>query len=153
MACYRAARQRERDAYVCDLAVQMARDGASRQALASALTNRALILSSDGRLEPALVDLDEALTQTPDDPAVHGNRGNLLLRLNRPAEALAAHTRAVDLAPDDPRGYYNRAFSYRALGDPARAEHEVAAVRSLLARRQTSFRDAETPARDAVRGR
>lgn len=147
--CYRAAAGEtagtDDAAYVCDLAVQMARDGASRQALAAALANRALVLAAGGRLEPALTDLDDALTLTPDDPALHGNRGNLLLRLDRPAEALEAHDRAVALAPQDPAAYYNRAFSYRALGEPVRAEQDVAAASALLARRRLPVRDAETP--------
>src|SRR5690606_24106495 len=95
-ACYRAAREGGEDAYVCDLAVQIARDGGSPAQVAAALANRALVLAREGRLEPALADLDAALAATPDDPVLHGNRGNLLLRLGRPAEALAAHSRAVE---------------------------------------------------------
>lgn len=123
------------DAYVCDLAVQMARDSGSAQTLAAALTNRAVVLAGEGRLEPALTDLESASQLTPDDPAIHGNRGNLLLRLGRPMEALAAHGRAVELAPQDPGTYYNRAFSYRAVGEPVRAGQDVAAARTLLERR------------------
>lgn len=142
----RAVVQQGSDAYACDLAVQMARDSGSRTELAAALVNRALLLAADGRPEPALEDLNAALQQTPDDPAIYGTLGNLLLRLERPADALAAHGRAVDLAPSDPRGYYNRAFSYRALGEPARAEQDVAAARSLLERRRAPVRAPETPA-------
>jgi tetratricopeptide (TPR) repeat protein len=155
VSCYRAATAPQRDAYVCDLAVQVARDGGSPAALAAALTNRALVLAGEGRLEPALADLEAAQRQTPNDPAVHGNRGNLLLRLKRPAEALAAHNRAVELAPEDPREYYNRAFSYLALGDPGRAEEDVAAARTLLERQVPGarVRGRETPARNAGRVR
>lgn len=129
--------QRPADAYVCDLAVQMARDGVAPAALATALGNRALVLAADGRLEPALADLQAALEQSPDDPTLYANLGNLLLRMARPADALAAHDRAVDLAPGDPAGYYNRAFSYRALGDARRAQQDVAAARSLATRRDS----------------
>jgi len=153
MDCYQAARQRQGDAYVCDLAVQMARDGASRAGLAAALANRALVLAREGRLDPALEDLNAALAQTPDDPALHGNLGNLLLRLGRPRDALAAHDRAVELAPRDARGYYNRAFSYLALADTVRAEQDVAAARALLARRRLPVSGAEAPAPDDGRSR
>ncbi|MEQ8860601.1 MAG: tetratricopeptide repeat protein [Pseudomonadales bacterium] len=129
--CYEAARKGSRDAYGCDLAVQMARDSGDPGRLAAALANRSLVLAADGRLQPALADVDEALALTPDAADLHGNRGNLLLRLNRPAEALNAHGRAIELSPEDPIGYYNRAFSYLALGQPQRAERDVSAARDL----------------------
>lgn len=152
-ACYRAAREGREDAYVCDLAVQIARDSGSPQAVAAALANRALVLAREGRLEPALADLDAALAETPDDPVLHGNRGNLLLRAGRPAEALAAHSRAVELAPQDPANYYNRAFSFLALGEPQQAEREVEAARVLLERRRAAVTAPDKPARDAGRSR
>lgn len=152
LLCYRAARDGHGEAFDCDLAVQMARDSGSPQALAAALSNRALVLTREGRLEPALADLDAAVSATPDNPAVHGNRGNLLLRMGRPDEALAAHHRAVQLAPQDPQGYYNLAFSYIALGEPQQAERELDTVRALLERR-VAVRAADTPAADADRSR
>lgn len=160
LQCYRAAQRaiagRRPDAYVCDLAVQMARDGVSPEASAAALANRALVLAADDRLEPALGDLQAALTLNPAAPARHalyGNLGNLLLRLGSPADALAAHDQAVALAPDDPGSYFNRAFSYRALGDPARAEQDVRAARSLLERRALPLSDARTGVADVDRSR
>lgn len=152
MACYRSASTRSGDAYDCDLAVQIARDSGSAQALAAALTNRALVLTAEGRLEPALADLDAALSAAPGNAVVHGNRGNLLLRLRRPEEALAAHSRAVELAPRDAAGYYNRAFSHLALGQPLQAERDVATARTLLERRP-GFTRAETSAPDEDRVR
>lgn len=129
--CYQAARDGGRDAYACDLAVQMARDAGDAAALAAALANRSLVLAAAGRVQPALGDLDEALAQAPGNADLHGMRGNLLLRLGRASEALAAHDRAIELTPDDPVAYYNRAFSYRALGEPHRAARDVEAARVL----------------------
>ncbi len=146
MRCYRAARGEDADPYICDLAVQMARDSGSSRALAAALADRALVLERAGHLDPALDDLNAALQQTPDDPALYGDRGNLLLRLGRPADAVGAFDRAVELAPDDPRGYYNRAFGYRALGDPTRAAQDVAVARSLLEGRADGVTPPGTPA-------
>lgn len=125
-ACFATARDGGREAYACDLAVQVARDAGTPRALAAALANRSLVLARAGRLQPALEDLDEALAQTPDNADLYGNRGNLLLRLNRPVDALAAYDRAVALRPDDPVVYYNRAFGYRALGEAQRAAEDVA---------------------------
>lgn len=145
--CYEAARSRARDAYACDLAVQIARDAGARQRLIAALANRALVLTADERLEPALADLEEALELAPDDAALHSSRGNLLLRLGRTADALAAHDRAVELAPRDAGIYYNRAFSLRALGEPGEAAQDVEAARSWLSER--AIRGAGIPAGDA----
>lgn len=130
--CYRHARDGSGEAYPCDLAVQIARDRGDNDALARALANRALVFAHDGRLQSALEDINAALQAAPDRAELHGNRGNLLLRLGRPGEALAAHDRAVTLAPRDPTTYYNRAFSYRALGQPQRALEDLGTVRGLL---------------------
>jgi len=140
--CYYAARSgaarssgADEATYACDLAVRMARDAAAaggNTVVVAALTNRALVLARTGRPEPALEDMDAALALAPDDPRLHGNRGNLLLRLERLEDALAAHDRAVTLAPRDPAVYYNRAFVYRALGEPALAAEDVARARQLL---------------------
>ena len=152
MTCYRNARQGGGEAFDCDLAVQVARDSGSRTALAAALNNRALMLAREGRLEPALEDLNAAVVQAPDDPALHGNLGNLLLRLGRPADALRAHDRAVALAPDAAAGYYNRAFSYLALSELDRAGQDVAAARSLIGR-QNPVAAPEMPAPGGGRSR
>jgi predicted Zn-dependent protease len=130
--CYRAATEGARDAYPCDLAVQIARDGGDSRELAAALANRAMVLVHARRLDAALEDLNAAVQAAPESADLHGNRGNLLLRMNRAAEALAAHQRAVALAPDDPAVYYNRAFSHLALGDSARAAADVESARVLL---------------------
>jgi predicted Zn-dependent protease len=130
--CYRAAIEGARDAYPCDLAVEMARDGGNSRELAAALANRAMVLAQGQRLDAALQDLNAAVEAAPDNADLHGNRGNLLLRMNRATEALAAHNRAVALAPEDPAVYYNRAFSHQALGDSAGAAVDVETARVLL---------------------
>ena len=152
VSCYRNASHGRGDAYVCDLAVQVARDSGSPPALAAALNNRALVLAREGRLEPALEDLNAAVTHTPNDPALHGNLGNLLLRLGRSALALRAHDRAIELAPEEAAGYYNRAFSHLALGETALAQQDVAAARTLL-RPRMPLKPAGIPALDDVRAR
>jgi Flp pilus assembly protein TadD len=124
--CYQAARAGSTAPYACDLAVEAARGAQVPGLLAAALANRALIFTRDGRFDAALEDLNAALQLAPADPALHGNLGNLLLRVGRPADAAAAHDAAARLRPDDPLHRYNQAFSYRALGDPARAARTVA---------------------------
>ncbi|MEQ8486415.1 MAG: tetratricopeptide repeat protein [Pseudomonadales bacterium] len=126
--CYAAARAGTGNPYPCDLAVEAARSQGASALLAAALANRSLTFAAAGRIEPALADLNAALELRPDDAALHGNRGNLLLRLGRAGEALAAHDRAAALAGGDPIAEYNRAFSYRAAGDPLRAARIVEAL-------------------------
>ena len=45
------------------------------------------------RSDEALASLDKALALAPGHPDALNNRGNVLLELKRPAEALAASTR------------------------------------------------------------
>jgi tetratricopeptide (TPR) repeat protein len=130
--CYRTAADGSRDFFPCDLAVQIARDSGNRREIGAALANRAMVLANAQRYDAALQDLNDAVEAAPDNADLHGNRGNLLLRMNRAREALAAHDRAVALAPQDAAAYYNRAFSHQALGDFARAAADIEAARELL---------------------
>jgi predicted Zn-dependent protease len=127
-ACFAAARSGSANPFPCDLAAEAGRSEGSDARLAAALANRALIFTAAGRLQAALDDLNSALNLAPDDAALHGNLGNLLLRLGRAADALAAHDTAVRLRPDAALHQYNRAFSYRAVGDADRAAQVVEAL-------------------------
>lgn len=128
--CYAAARAGTGNPYPCDLAIEAARSQGTDALLAAALANRSLTFAAAGRLEPALTDLNAALALRPNDAALHGNLGNLLLRLGRTGDALAAHERAATLAGNDPLAQYNRAFSYRAVGDPTQAARTVETLSS-----------------------
>ena len=46
----------------------------------------------------------------------HNNRGNVLLDLNRPADALASYDRAIALKPDHAKAHSNRAMALTNLG-------------------------------------
>jgi Flp pilus assembly protein TadD len=105
-----------------------------------------------GRLDAALKDLDQALLESPGSPELHGNRGNLLLRIGRTTDALAAHDRAVRLAPEDPASYFNRAFCFLALGQTARAQEDIDMARKLVAR-GSGFRPAQGSGAPVAPGR
>jgi tetratricopeptide (TPR) repeat protein len=58
----------------------------------------------------------------------HNRRGDALLLLGRPREALAEFDAAQPLAPDDPYILYNRARAYLALGDKDSARRDFTAA-------------------------
>jgi uncharacterized protein (TIGR02466 family) len=91
----------------------------------------ALLHEDAGRLEPALLTLNEALAQAPERAALHHNQGVLLHRLARPTEALAAHDRALALGLDLADAHYNRGNSLQSLG---RLPEALAAYRKALSR-------------------
>jgi tetratricopeptide (TPR) repeat protein len=60
------------------------------------------------------------------EAASHNRRGDALLLLGRPTEALASYNAALALRPTDPYVLYNRGNAYLALGqtDEARTDFE-----------------------------
>ncbi|MCW5633691.1 MAG: tetratricopeptide repeat protein [Rubrivivax sp.] len=103
---------------------------------ASMLQLAARLHEDAGQLEDALRTLDAALREAPDKPALHHNRGVLLHRLGRHAEALAAHERALALGLGRGAGeaaagaHYNHGNVLQALG---RGEEALAAYRRAIA--------------------
>lgn len=57
--------------------------------------------AGEGRAEEALANYDRALSLNPVYAEAHSNRGVLLARLDKPAEATAAYRRAVEADPAD----------------------------------------------------
>lgn len=55
----------------------------------------------DGLTDAALGEIELLVRLSPDDLELQRTRGRLLEKLNRPAEALDAYARALDLAPED----------------------------------------------------
>lgn len=102
--------------------------------LAQMLQLQALLQEDANQLEPALTTLDQALQVTPLRAALHHNRGVLLHRLARPAEALAAHTEALRLGLDAADAHYNCGNSLQSLGRSAEA---LVAYRAALSREPT----------------
>ncbi len=71
------------------------------------LVIRALLRGRQYRHADALADLDRALAVAPRSALALANKGNTLLLLSRPAEALDVLRRADDLEPDDPSVWCN----------------------------------------------
>src|SRR5437867_472460 len=75
-----------------------------------------------GRAEDALSDCDAALRISAEGrDVVYRRKGGLLLRLDRPKEALAAFDAALGLNPTDPEAWCDAARAWRALGQESRA--------------------------------
>ncbi len=97
---------------------------------AQMLQLRALLQDDAGELGLALATLDQAIEGAPGRASLHHNRGVLLQRLSRAAEALAAHERALSLGLDSADAHYNRGNSLQSLG---RGEEALASYRTALA--------------------
>ena len=69
----------------------------------------------------ALTQLNTALMQCPTLAQAHAERARLLLRMNKPADALPDLKLAEAAAPDELSVQQLLAQTYRALGDPTRA--------------------------------
>lgn len=66
-----------------------------------------------------------------DRPAIHMMRGQCLLELRRPNEAVEAATQAIALAPSYAAAYRVRAAAYEQLGEPAKAEADRVRAQQL----------------------
>jgi Flp pilus assembly protein TadD len=87
---------------------------------------------ASGDMNAALARYQEAIARNPDDAESFSNLGQVLVRLNRPAEALPHFQRAMALIPDRWAYSFNMA---RALGVLGRWAEAVAMYR----RAQTQF--------------
>src|SRR2546425_439588 len=87
---------------------------------------RAEIHAGLGRIEDAVTDCSAAIRATAiGRDLVYRRKGELLLRLNRPKEAVAAFDAAIGLNPTDPETWCDAARAWRALGQEARARKMV----------------------------
>ena len=104
--------------------------------LAQMLQLRAQLEEDAGQLQQALATLDQALEAAPQRAALHHNRGVVLQRLSRPAQALAAHDHALALglasAPGAADAHYNRGNSLQSLGRSADALVAYSASLALM---------------------
>jgi tetratricopeptide (TPR) repeat protein len=70
---------------------------------------------SSGDYEGALTQYRAAIERNPDDAESHSNLGQMLVRLNRPAEALPSFDRAIGLLPARWAYHFNRARAFSRL--------------------------------------
>jgi Flp pilus assembly protein TadD len=87
--------------------------------------------SMAGDLETALIEFDRAIQIDPGDPNLHNDRGAVLARMERYAEAEASFRRAEELAPEDPFVQENLARLYQRTGEVAARDAAIARWQEL----------------------
>lgn len=114
---------------------------ADQSPLAAAYANRAVARTRSGDFEGAAADLTEALTLSPDNPAMLLNRGNLWLAQGQAQAALLDYQQARELlqgSPDDLSTLSgvlaaNSALAYRGMADITSAERSLKSADDLAA--------------------
>ena len=93
--------------------------------------NYALLARSTGRLDLAHQLAERAVASDPRDPAAHATLGNLLLEMERAAEAVDAYSAALRLDSGHVNARFNLGYALRRMGEP---EAAVAEFRRLTER-------------------
>jgi predicted Zn-dependent protease len=86
---------------------------------------RAIALYRDGQTDNALAAVDVFLTEQPENPYFWELKGQILFEEGRPAEAIGAHQRSVELKPDAPLLRINLAHALIETGDPTKLDEAV----------------------------
>lgn len=87
------------------------------------LVKYALILEAQGDLPSALAALVQAASETPDSYRAHRKKGEMLYKLDRPAESIEAFREALRTAPAEERWWIHAEIGkqWAALGDSDKA--------------------------------
>lgn len=89
----------------------------------------AIILARRGQAEQGLFHIDRALAAAGKDGALHISRGQILMQLRRPADAVDAFDRAIALQPDLPSAHIARGTALQQL---FRYEESIESFRRAL---------------------
>jgi predicted Zn-dependent protease len=94
---------------------------------------RAIAWYRDGQTEKALTAVDELLAEQPENPYFWELKGQILFEEGRPAEAIGAHQRSVDLLPDAPLLRINLAHALIETHDPTKLDQAVLELKRATA--------------------
>lgn len=94
---------------------------------------RAIAWYRDGQTERALTAVEALQAEAPDNAYFWELRGQILFEEGRPAEAIAAHERSVELDPDAPLLRINLAHALIETNDPALLDRAVDELKRALA--------------------
>ncbi|MBD7940584.1 M48 family metalloprotease [Brevundimonas guildfordensis] len=116
------------------------RDYPSSDASLPARYARAIAWYRDGQTQKALDAVDVLLTEQPDNPYFWELKGQILFEEGRPAEAIGAHERSVELKPDAPLLRINLAHALIETNDTTKlAEAENQLKRALALERDNNL--------------
>ena len=94
---------------------------------------RAIAWYRDGQTERALTAVDALLSETPDNPYFWELKGQILFEEGRPAEAIGAHQRSVELNADAPLLRINLAHALIETHDPALLDQAILELKRATA--------------------
>lgn len=94
--------------------------------LADAYKYRGSLYGLTKQYDKSVADLSKFLEKNPDAAEQYYNRGLSLLNLNRTQDAIADFNKTLELNPEFARAYRTRSNAYRAIGDMAKAEADMA---------------------------
>jgi len=100
----------------CDDAI--AEEGGNLERLVSTHVNRGILRLRRGDTNGAMRDFDEATRLNPAEPEAYLNRGNVLLRDEQVAQAIAQFDSAIERQTRRPAlAHYGRAIAYEESGN------------------------------------
>ena len=94
---------------------------------------RAIAWYRDGQTDKALSAVDALLTEQPDNPYFWELKGQILFEEGRPAEAIGAHQKAVELKPDAPLLKINLAHALIETNDAANLDVAIDQLKRAVA--------------------
>lgn len=109
------------------------RDYPSSDASLPARYARAIAWYRDGQTQKALDAVDMLLTEQPENPYFWELKGQILFEEGRPAEAIGAHERSVQLKPDAPLLRINLAHALIETNDAAKLTEAEDQLKRALA--------------------
>ena len=95
---------------------------------------RAIAWYRDGQTDKAVAAVDALLVERPNDPYLWELRGQILFEDGKPADAISAHERAVQLKPDAPLLRINLAHALIETNDPANLDRAIDELKRAVAR-------------------
>ncbi|WP_029416516.1 M48 family metalloprotease [Brevundimonas bacteroides] len=95
---------------------------------------RAIAWYRDGQTQRALDATDALIAEDDDNPYLWELKGQILFEEGRPAEAIAAHRRSVELLPDAPLLRINLAHALIETSDPTQLDDAVDNLKMATAR-------------------
>lgn len=88
---------------------------------ADSLRLMAVIYAQQGDSEKALIAIEKSILINRWNGIAYSNKGNILLDLGRPTEAVEAYKTAIKISPNYAEGYSNLGNGFQAVGDYTQA--------------------------------